>query len=126
MFDAIEEGKIKAVVSTGCVYTLAYLIRVGFKRQGIYRPEQTERLRETLATVLSLATVANISHRRMVDGINDTAFDDVEDSFQYQCALQAKCDILVTINLKDYKNAYTSTMEILSPVDMAKRIMTLQ
>ena len=39
----------------------------------------------------------------------------VEDSFQYQCALQNKCDALVTINLKDYGNADTSVMEILSP-----------
>ena len=39
----------------------------------------------------------------------------VEDSFQYQCALQNKCDALVTINMKDYSNADTSAMEILSP-----------
>ena len=35
--------------------------------------------------------------------------------FEYQCAVQNKCDALVTINLKDYRNADTSAMEILSP-----------
>ena len=32
----------------------------------------------------------------------------MEDSYQYQCALQNKCDALVTINLKDYRLADTS------------------
>ena len=52
-----------------------------------------------------MATVAGISHKRMVSGNLDTVFDDIEDSFQYQCAVQAKCDALVTINIKDYRNA---------------------
>ena len=98
LLNAIEDGKLKAVVSVGCVYTLAYLIRVELKRQGIFRPEQTERLRSTLNTILSLVTVVGISHQRVSVGINDMAFDDVEDSFQYQCALQHKCDSLITIN----------------------------
>ena len=51
------------------------------------------------------------------------AFDDVEDSFQYQCALQAKCDALVTINLRDYRNAATSKMEILSPTEFAEKYL---
>ena len=52
-----------------------------------------------------MATVAGISHKRMVSGNLDTVFDDIEDSFLYQCAVQAKCDALVTINIKDYRNA---------------------
>jgi len=98
MLSAIEDGRLKAVVSVGCVYTLAYLVRSELKRQGIHRPEQTIRLRQTLDIVLSLANVVGISHKRIVNGNNDPAFEDIEDSFQYQCALQNKCDVLVTIN----------------------------
>ena len=115
MLSAIEDGRLKAVVSVGCVYTLAYLVRSELKRQGIHRPEQTIRLRQTLDIVLSLANVVGISHKRIVNGNNDPAFDDIEDSFQYQCALQNKCDVLVTINLKDFSHADSSAMEILSP-----------
>ena len=103
------------MVSAGCVYTLAYLIRMELKRQGIHRPEQTNQLRTLLNIVLSLGQMAGISHKRMVSGTNDLAFDDVEDSYQYQCALQNKCNALVTINLKDYRLADTSAMEILLP-----------
>lgn len=115
LLSAVEDKRIKAVVSAGCVYTLAYLIRMELKRQGIHRPEQTRQLRTLLNIVLSLGTVVGISHKRMVSGTNDPAFDDVEDSYQYQCALQNKCDVLITINLKDYRLADTSTMEILLP-----------
>ncbi len=47
----------------------------------------------------------------------------IEDSFQYQCAVQNKCDALVTINLKDYRNADTSAMEILSPEAFVSRYL---
>lgn len=123
LLSAVEDGRVKAVVSVGCVYTLAYLIRMELKRQDIHRPEQTLRLRSTLGTVMSMVTATGISHKRITKGINDTTFDDVEDSLQYQCALQAKCDALITINLRDYNNADTSKMEIISPTEFAEKYL---
>ena len=123
LLSAVEDGKLKAVVSVGCVYTLAYLIRVELKRQGIHRPQQTLRLRSTLNTVMSMVTAVGLSHKRLSLGINDLAFDDVEDSFQYQCALQNKCDALITINLKDYRNTDTAKMEILSPTEFVEKFL---
>ena len=123
LLSAVEDGKLRAVVSVGCVYTLAYLVRMELKRQGIHRPEQTERLRSTLNTILSLVTTVGVSHKRLTTGVNDIAFDDVEDSFQYQSALQAKCDTLVTINLRDYSAADTSTIEILSPTEFVAKYL---
>lgn len=123
LLNAVEDGKIKAVVSVGCVYTLAYLIRMELKRQGVFRPEQTVRLRAMLDIVMSMTTTVGISHKRITQAISDTAFDDVEDSFQYQSALQAKCDALVTINLRDYRNADTSKMEILSPSEFVEKYL---
>ena len=123
LLSAVEDGRLKAVVSAGCIYTLVYLVRTELKRQGIHRPEQTLRVRQTLDIILSMVTVAGISHKHMVIGNNDPAFDDIEDSFQYQCALQNKCNVLVTINLKDYRNADTSAMEILSPEAFVSRFL---
>lgn len=123
LLSAIEDGRLKAVVSAGCVYTLAYLVRSELKRQGIHRPEQTTRLRQTLDIVLSLANVVGICHKRMVNGNNDPAFDDIEDSFQYQCALQNKCDALITINLKDFSRADSPVMEILSPEEFVGKYL---
>ena len=123
LLNAVEDGKVKAVVSVGGVYTLTYLIRMELKRQGFHRPEQTMRLRTTLDIIMSMVTAVGISHKHITEAINDTSFDDVEDSFQYQSALQAKCDALVTINLRDYRNADTSNMEILSPTEFVEKYL---
>ena len=123
LLSAIEDKRIKAVISVGSVYTLAYLIRMELKRQDIHRPEQTNQLRAMLNIVLSMAAVGNVSHKNIVSGTNNLAFDDVEDSYQYQCALQNKCDALVTINLKDYRNADDSSIEILSPDMFASKYL---
>lgn len=123
LLSAVEDGKVKAVVSAGCIYTLTYLIRMELKRKDIHRPEQTLRLRTMLNTVTSMVTVGGLSHKRIIKGINDLAFDDVEDSFQYQCGLQAKCDALVTINLRDYNNVDTSKMVIMSPTEFVEKYL---
>ena len=123
LLSAVEDGKLKAVISVGCVYTLAYLIRMGLKRNAIHRPEQTIRLRSTLDTVMSMVEVGGLSQNRVIRGINDASFDDVEDSLQYQCALQAKCDVFITINLRDYQTPNTSKMEIMSPTEFVEKYL---
>lgn len=120
---AIEDKKINAIISVGCVYTLAYIVRMELKNQGIHRPEQTQRLRYTLNTVLSIVNAANVSHQRLIKGINDLAFDDLEDSFQYQCAVQNKCNYLITINLRDFKFADNSNLEIITPKEFVNKYL---
>lgn len=115
LLSAVEDGKLKAVVSIGCVYTLSYVIRMELKRKGIHRPEQTNLLRSTMNVVMSMVTAVGLGHKRIIHGINDDSFDDMEDSFQYQCALQNKCDALVTVNLRDFHGVDTARMKILSP-----------
>ena len=123
LFDAIEDGKVKGVVSVGCAYTLAYLIRMELKRQSIHRPEQTIKLRSTLNTILSMVTSVGITHKRLILGVNDANFDDIEDSFQYQSALQSKCDALITINLRDFENVDASKIEIMSPTEFVNKYL---
>lgn len=65
--------------------------------------------------VMSMVTAVGLGHKRIIHGINDDSFDDMEDSFQYQCALQNKCDALVTVNLRDFHGVDTARMKILSP-----------
>ena len=123
LLSAVEDGKLKAIISVGCVYTLTYLIRMELKRKEIHRPEQTMQLRATLDTVMSMVAVGGLSQKRVTHAINDTAFDDVEDSLQYQCALQSKCDAFITINLRDYRNADTANMEIMSPTEFVEKYL---
>ena len=103
VLDAVEDKRIKAVLSVGGIYTLAYLVRVELKKKEIYRPEQTARLRAILNSIMELATVKGVSHKQTKAAINDLAFDDIEDSFQHQCAVENKCDVIITINKKHFQ-----------------------
>ena len=96
-FDAIEDEIISAVASVGGMYTNAYLVTLYFKEHGIHRPEQTERVRQTLLAFLQLAPTVDCSAETVQEAVNDERFTDIEDSFQYHCALQNDCDVLLTI-----------------------------
>lgn len=118
IFDGIEDGMYKAVVSSGGMYTLAYLIRMELKRKQIYRPEQTMQLRHLLNTITEMVKVVDISHKAVKAGITDVDFDDIEDSFQHQCAIKAKCDILLTINKKHFP---CSDIPVMTPEEFLSR-----
>ena len=115
LIDAIVEGKHSACISTGCIYTLSFLFERSLKAQGIHKPEQTARLRSYLTEVLHVAELVDLSHYAAEQAINDEHFSDIEDSFQYQCALENGCDVFVTINVDDFKNADQLQIEILTP-----------
>lgn len=121
ILSAVENREIEAVISVGSAYTLAYLVRMELKKRGIHRPEQTVQLRDVLKTILSLVKVVGTGHKNMLAALDDSAFDDMEDSFQYRCALQNKCDALVTINLRDFHGAEASKIEVLSPTEFANK-----
>ena len=125
LIDAIHNGHFEACISTGCMYTLAFLFERSLKRLDVHRPELTKQLRGYLAEVLDLATVVDIPHSGVEMAVYNEAFSDIEDSFQYQCALENDCDALVTINIEDYKNADLSHIEILTPSAFADKYINV-
>lgn len=126
LIDAIHDGQFEAYISTGCMYTLAFLFERSLKRLDIHRPELTKRLRGYLAEVLDLATVVDLPHSAVEMAVYNESFTDVEDSFQYQCALENDCDVLITINIDDYKKADQSHLEILTPSAFAEKYLNVE
>lgn len=123
VFDAIEDEIISAVASVGGMYTNAYLVTLYFKEHGIHRPEQPERVRQTLLAFLQLASTVDCSSDTIQEAINDERFTDIEDSFQYHCAEQHDCDVLLTINIKDYKNVLGGRPEVLTPEEFVEKYL---
>ena len=122
IFKAIADKKIEAIISTGGLYTMTYLITLGFKRNGIHKPEQTTRLRQALNQILKLAKVCDTSHTYIQDAINDSDFDDIEDSYQYYCAKENNCDFIITINIKDFKGKdSTKFPKVIMPEDFVSK-----
>ena len=93
---------------------MAFLFERSLKRQDVHRPELTIRLRGYLAEVLNLATLVDLSHGGAKRAVFAERFTDIEDSFQYQCAVESRCDILVTIYIDDYSHEDLQ-LEVLTP-----------
>jgi predicted nucleic acid-binding protein len=121
LIDAIVDGRFMACISSGCIYTLSFLFERSLKMQGVHKPEQTERLRHYLSEVLQVAELVDMSHVSAEQAIKDQNFTDIEDSFQYHCAIENRCDVLITINIDDFKNADQSSMQIMTPVAFVEK-----
>ena len=123
IFDAIEDGKLTAVSSVGSMYTNAYLVTLYLKENEIHRPEQTAKLRLILNAFRTIAPTVDCSDETVKEAIDDEQFTDIEDSFQYHCALQHHCDVLLTINIKDYKKASDSELEVMTPQEFVEKYL---
>lgn len=109
-----EFGAVDACVSTSIVDNLVYLLGMNLKRQGIKEPEERDKIRQILITLLKFIDVVDISKNAVIDALSDLSFKDLEDSLQYHCALENKCDCLITINSKDFP-ASNEDIKVLTP-----------
>jgi len=120
ILSAVEDEKISAFASLGSFYTMSYVLEQGFKRMEIHRPQLTKLLRISLQTVLELTNLSTLSPKCLSVAINDENFTDIEDAFQYHCAQENGCDVLITINTRDFKRADESKMKIMTPKEFVK------
>lgn len=121
---AAEQRLIVAVASSMTMATVAYLLGTHMKRQGFYEPEKHRMVRDILNDLLQYVTVVDLSHVCLVDALRDSGFTDIEDSFQFYCALEHNCDCFLTINVKDFP-AERGCMTVLSLGEFISRHVCL-
>ena len=119
LFQAIKDKKIEAITSTASIYTMTYISEQMLKRKGIHRPELTEQVRKITDSLLLLVHIGSMEHADMIDAANDSSFSDIEDAFQYHCALRNQCNFLITINIKDFSQASQELTKVITPNDFA-------
>ena len=103
LFDAV--AKILTLASTshtlflseGGFYTITFLVDKQLRRMSIYNPE-----RKILLRILDTFQISSASRFGLKQGVEDENFRDLEDSYQYQAAINCGADILLTINVKDF------------------------
>lgn len=110
-------------MSIGGLYTLTFLITRLLKESNIHRPEQTEKLRIVLKGLLQLAPIVDCSQEVALEAVADERFTDIEDSLQYHCAKQNSCDVLLTINIKDFKKVIDGDLRIISPQEFVSEFL---
>lgn len=59
--------------------------------------------------------ISDLDNVGLRTGVNNLSFLDLEDSYQFQSAVNVSCEVLLTDNLSDYKQVDHSVMRILSP-----------
>lgn len=123
IFNALEDGEIEGFLSQGSMYGITYAIEVGLKRMGIHNPEKREKVRQALNVIMGLSHIVGMSQEGFSTSINNPVFNDIEDSCQYTCALENRCDVLITINIKDFRNADGTKIQIMTPEQFVNRCL---
>ena len=115
LFNALEDGIHTGYISVGSFYTIAYIVDQGFKKKGLNRLERVDLVRSVLLQILDFTTVVELNNEELRNSINNLSFTDLEDSFQYQAALNGDCDMLITLNTKDFKGSNPSFVKVVTP-----------
>ena len=108
-----ERDEIDCYISTGALYTLAYVLEKALKN--------VDTVREKLLLYLSLVTPVSNLPFNFEQVLTDDTFDDIEDAFQYYTALQANCNFFVTANIKDFKKGEIAKLPVLKPDEYVSR-----
>lgn len=123
ILQAVRDGQHKGFITQGTVYTLTYLAERALKRSGIHEPELTERLRDFMLSIMQLFEPVGISKLEIIKAILNRDFKDLEDSMQLQTAISHNCDVLLTININDFKKSTDDGVELLTPQDFVELYM---
>ena len=110
-----EKNGWSKYLSVGSIYTIAYMTERILHQKGLVRPELIEVQRNIFQALLSSYKVVPLKLGRILVAAGDLFFSDLEDSFQYQSALQVDCDVLLTFNIKDFKEAKQEDIKIMEP-----------
>lgn len=108
-----ELGEINCYISSGALYTLAYVLEKAIRN--------VETVREKLLLYLTLVIPVSNFPNNFEQALCDKLFDDIEDAFQYYTALQAGCDFFVTANIKDFKKGEMKKLPVIKPDDYLVR-----
>lgn len=115
-----HENHVEKFLSSGSFYTLTYLIEKYLKNQGT---QDAQNRRHELTCILSrlLREYTIIGETDWGKAINDVRFSDLEDSYQYQTALNAGCNVLLTLNIRDFKQITDSSISIMTPDEFVNK-----
>ena len=115
LFIKLQEQKHDLYMSAGSVYTMIFLIDKYLRKElGMMGDTRVEALRTLMKGILKTITVVGHDKESLLKAVEDVKYKDIEDSCQYQAAASARCDYLLTYNVKDYPEA---TLPVLSPVE---------
>jgi len=100
LFTLADKGKIKIYVSSLTFSNLHYLLGRQFS------PKDARRILSKFKILVNVVAV----DEKIIDLALSSEFKDFEDAIQYFAAIESNINILLTRNLKDYRQAKISVM----------------
>jgi|SRR6056297_1362341 len=110
IFDKIANDKLDGYISSLIVANTYYILNNNLNRKIV---------KEKINKLLILVEVLSVD-KKIIEYALNSDFKDFEDGVQYYTALFNKIPILITRNIKDYKNA--KDIEIISSEEFSKII----
>lgn len=96
LFSLADKKKINLIVSSLTFANTNYILS---------KMTNSTTAREVLTKFKVLVTVAALNDKVIELALNDKSFSDFEDGLQYYMAMENEADIIITRNLKDFKNS---------------------
>jgi len=101
LFSIADQGEVKLSVSSLTFANTNYILS---------RQKSKIQAKEILRKFKILVRVLKLDDKVVELALNDSDFSDFEDALQYFTALENKQDIIITRNLRDFKNAKLPVM----------------
>ena len=76
-----------------------------------------------MLSIMQLFEPVGISKLEIIKAILNRDFKDLEDSMQLQTAISHNCDVLLTININDFKQSADKSVELLTPQEFVEQYM---
>jgi len=95
-----DKGEVKLTVST-LSYSIVFYLLSKF--------EDSKIVKEKLRKFKIISETSDLTDKIIEKGLS-SSFSDFEDALQYHCALKADCNILITRNVKDFKESEMPVM----------------
>ncbi|MFC0875808.1 type II toxin-antitoxin system VapC family toxin [Saccharicrinis sp. FJH2] len=106
-----DRGEIELIVSALTYSTVYYLLS---------RFEDKELVKEKIRKFKVIAETSDLTDKIVEKGLS-SKFSDFEDALQYYCAIKMDCKILITRNIKDFKE---SEIPVLTPDEYLNSLRT--
>ncbi len=104
-----DKGKVELIVSALSYSTVFYLLS---------KFEDNEIVKEKLRKFRAISETSDLTDRIIDKGLS-SKFSDFEDALQFLCALRLDCNILITRNVKDFKE---SSIPVMTPDEYLKSL----
>lgn len=102
LFQHIDNGDVEGCINSGSFSNITYIAESQLKKNGLDKKERISLLRLILSEILDRLAIVPQTGDDLQEGVDDTRFADLEDSYQYQAFKKSQCDYLITINTHDF------------------------